>query len=256
VLDFFDLIRVLFRLWSVWPELESDLSSLFVSAFRKDLRYLLKVTRYLPKGSYSREHGKLIYRVRMIGKEVSVSYGKGDRHPTDRELDIRTPVTQKFWLRLLPQSARSDLHEEIQTNNQELDDRFIIHSDQPDVVCEFLKTQFIQEELLRLAPLDRLEIYRGWLKILFFNPEESDLRISEVEAWINFIIRFADFYDLQNLAVKIFSHVQQKSVCPYCRAKIRPDVEKVRECSRCGACLHLECWIENGQCTTWGCTPT
>ncbi|HEY3396693.1 MAG TPA: RING finger protein [Armatimonadota bacterium] len=41
-------------------------------------------------------------------------------------------------------------------------------------------------------------------------------------------------------------------LCPYCRFPIKAG-EAVRICPSCGEPHHLECWNENGGCTTYGC---
>lgn len=42
------------------------------------------------------------------------------------------------------------------------------------------------------------------------------------------------------------------TVCPYCQTPIRLGDNTV-VCSCCKMPHHMECWIENGQCTTYGC---
>lgn len=41
--------------------------------------------------------------------------------------------------------------------------------------------------------------------------------------------------------------------CPYCQSPIKPGALSCI-CDRCGVPHHLECWGENGRCTTYGCT--
>ncbi len=41
--------------------------------------------------------------------------------------------------------------------------------------------------------------------------------------------------------------------CPYCQFPIKQDNE-VFQCPACKVPHHLECWEENGNCTTFGCT--
>lgn len=43
--------------------------------------------------------------------------------------------------------------------------------------------------------------------------------------------------------------------CPYCRSKIAEGEEAV-VCSVCEMPHHLECWVENRSCTTFGCPGT
>lgn len=40
--------------------------------------------------------------------------------------------------------------------------------------------------------------------------------------------------------------------CPYCRTRLH-DHEQVIVCPSCHVPHHLECWIDNGRCTTYGC---
>lgn len=40
--------------------------------------------------------------------------------------------------------------------------------------------------------------------------------------------------------------------CPYCRTPLRAE-EQVVVCPACRVPHHLECWIDNGRCTTYGC---
>jgi len=41
--------------------------------------------------------------------------------------------------------------------------------------------------------------------------------------------------------------------CPFCQSILKPGSEIV-VCSACGIPHHLECWRENGGCTTYGCS--
>jgi len=41
--------------------------------------------------------------------------------------------------------------------------------------------------------------------------------------------------------------------CPYCQTPIKPNVP-VHVCDACGIPHHLECWQQNGGCTTFGCS--
>ena len=44
-------------------------------------------------------------------------------------------------------------------------------------------------------------------------------------------------------------------ICPYCRAELK-DFDSIVICSKCGMPHHKECWIENQECTTFGCDGT
>ena len=43
--------------------------------------------------------------------------------------------------------------------------------------------------------------------------------------------------------------------CPYCKTVIRPE-DEIITCSQCDMPHHLECWVENQGCTTFGCSGT
>ena len=42
-------------------------------------------------------------------------------------------------------------------------------------------------------------------------------------------------------------------ICPYCQSKIKSTKEAII-CPVCGTPHHIDCWKENGGCTTYGCT--
>lgn len=239
-----------------WPEVSKDTNSLFRSLFFKNLAYLMKMCRYLPmQGKYSRGPGSYIYSSELDRRPYQVVYHCAVKEKSKHELEVRVPVTQKFWFRLLPQMSEFELSDELQLNDPELDERFVIHSDQPEILQNVLKTPFIRDELLRLPHFHRFEVYRGWLKIVFVGPQSTGIRISEFEATVNFLLHLAGFYEAQTLAVKIAPIVHLKSFCPYCRESIRESDDQVFNCVGCGTSMHLECWTDNArQCTTWGCS--
>lgn len=251
-----DLIRVLWRIGVAWPDLSRDTTSLFRSLFMKNQAYLMKLCRYLPiQGDYSRTPDSYVYSSELDGRAYQVIYHCAVKEKNKHELEIRVPVHQKFWLRLLPQISESEIHDELRLIDHELDSRFVIHTDQPEIVKVFLMTPFIRGELLRLPRFNRFEVYRGWLKVVFVGPQSAGITISKFEATVNFLVHLAGFYEAQTLAVKIVPVVHVKSFCPYCREKIRESDKEVFNCVRCGASMHLECWKDNSlQCTTWGCS--
>ena len=46
--------------------------------------------------------------------------------------------------------------------------------------------------------------------------------------------------------------LSNKKTCPYCQSKIKQESDTIY-CSDCGTPHHIECWEENGGCTTYGC---
>jgi len=46
---------------------------------------------------------------------------------------------------------------------------------------------------------------------------------------------------------------EEGRLCPYCRTELQ-EHEQVIVCPACRTPHHLECWVDNGRCTTYGCT--
>jgi hypothetical protein len=247
--------RFSFRLANAWPQFSEDTNSLLRNLFLKNKSYLMKLCRYLPiKGSYRHSNGSYVYTSELSNKPYQVFYHCAGKDKSKHELEIRIAVTQKFWLRLLPQTDESELHDELILDDPKMDPRFVIHSDQPEVAQAFLKTPFIRTELLRLPDSPRLEIYRGLLTLVFLGPQQTGIKISEFENTLNFLVLFAGFYEAQTLPVKILPRIQHRSLCPYCREKLDDAPDHIHLCPRCGVAMHLECWKDNAQqCCTWGC---
>ncbi len=55
------------------------------------------------------------------------------------ELEIRIPLVQKFWLRLLPQDEDEAAMDEIITKIPELDKHYVIHATQQEAAIDFLR---------------------------------------------------------------------------------------------------------------------
>lgn len=246
-------------IWLLWDILDStsgrrsiDLGAAFRDTFQKDLSYFLTLCRSLPKGKYHVDRGVYIHEGQFLGKEIKIEYRCGPRNRTRRELQISIPVIQKFWLRLLEQGHESDHHEEITINDEVFDSRFIIHSDQPQIAIEFLTRPFIRNELPQFSQIKRLEFYRGRLKVILSGRLEVEMKPADFGRIMNFLARLADDYELQASLLKMLPIRTTDSFCPYCREKFMRKTG-IKQCSRCGATLHQDCWNENGQCTTWGC---
>lgn len=168
------------------------------------------------------------------------------------ELEIRIPVVQKFWLRMLPQMTETDEQEEIIVEKEPFDLAYRIFSNQREAATEFLKGSMVQEKF-RTLPLsmDRLEIYRGWLRLLFIQAQERGFKRSVLESTLDNLILLLTIYENYSYRLEI-KHTNFSKSCPYCRGEMNEN-ETMVECQQCSTRLHQDCWEENKQCTTWGC---
>jgi Prokaryotic RING finger family 1 len=171
------------------------------------------------------------------------------------ELEIRIPIIQKFWLRMLPQNTEENEEGEIILDQQSFDRAFRIYANQEEAATEFLQSRIIQERLQMLPlPMDRLEIYHGWLTALFLRPRERRMMRSDFESILEHLILVTVAYERQSYRLEI-RKATPSGLCPYCRGKMEQN-EAIVECVQCCTQLHQACWEENKQCTTWGCNST
>ena len=172
------------------------------------------------------------------------------------ELEIRIPVIQKFWLRMLPQATEEEYREEIIVDQDAFDRTYRIHANQREAATEFLQSRVIQERFQKLPiSVDRLEIHQGWLKALFLQPKERQMKRSGFESILDHLILLTVAYERQSYRLEIKADQEISSLCPFCRSEMMKN-EVVVECVQCSTPLHEACWKENKQCTTWGCNST
>jgi hypothetical protein len=182
------------------------------------------------------------------------STGLFDR-ASDGELEIRIPLVQKFWLRLLQQNQDEAPMDEIITKIPELDKHYVIHATQEEAAIDFLKRPSVQGWLLRFPVFpDRLEIYKGFLRAVINQPYMQKIRREEFEAVVSTLLDLADVYEDQQVGLFHVMAATGSQSCPYCRGIFDPSIESIVKCSQCGTLIHQQCWQENGQCTTWGCS--
>ena len=146
------------------------------------------------------------------------------------ELEIRFPVVQKFWLRIISEA---------------------IHSNQPEAAREFLNNPYIAGNLSRMT-FDRLEIHRGWLRVLIEGPAKREFNLYQLDSTTDALCNIAYSYEAQLRTVHVLTQIEDASLCPYCRSELEA-ADPIVECADCGTRLHESCRKENGQCTTWGC---
>jgi hypothetical protein len=144
----------------------------------------------------------------------------------------------------------SDLHVAIEW----LDMRYVIHSNYPEIAKSFLLNQEVMSALQVFNEVcSRFEIYRGLLTLTIREPELSRIAPRNLPQMIDALVVLARIYEAGSL-VKI-TILPMFSMCPYCRDEFQDTLDRV-SCSKCSTILHQVCWLENGQCTTWGCDST
>lgn len=174
----------------------------------------------------------------------------------DERLEIRFPVIQKFWLRMILDPDHEMQKDAILLGNPALDSLYLIHSNQPEAAREFLSSQTALQDLRRLlCPFDRLEIHQGWGKAEFYFPVRRKFDRMHLELAVEALARLFSEYEAHSKLV-IEATFSMEVRCPYCRELFAESPGKIRKCVQCGAEVHESCWTENRQCTTWGCQST
>jgi hypothetical protein len=170
------------------------------------------------------------------------------------ELEIRIPLIQKFWLRLLHQDEDETAVNELVTGVPQLDKSYVIHADQVEMAENFLKRPSVLDRLMKLpVAFDRVEIYKGFLKAVITQPYKLRLRREEFENSLMIFLDLIDVYEHQPAEYFHMLHTGVDRSCPFCRGLFDAGDDSIVKCVQCGTSLHQQCWQENGQCTTWGC---
>jgi hypothetical protein len=170
----------------------------------------------------------------------------------EERLEIRFPVLQKFWLRMILDPNHPFDPEALVLDEPDMDALYVIHSNQHDAAKSFLSGQPPFPDLRLYNPIDRLEIHQGWGTAELFFPVRKNLQRMHLEVLTEWLARFFSNYESQSKLVLAVSVVGDAR-CPYCRENLEGSIEKIIQCVQCGARLHENCWTENRQCTTWGC---
>jgi hypothetical protein len=241
----------------------------FYICIEQQRRYLRQVTEGFP-GSYNSPvpftdqirslKGSYRFNGRSLQRTMILQYFYGwtglfdliPRIAPEERLEIRFPVVQKFWLRMILDPNHSYDPDAVQTNDPEMNRLYIIHSNHPEAAKNFLATQGTFPDLRLNHPLDRLEIHQGWGMAEFFFPAHRNFGRTHLELLSSWLSRFLSDYESQSKIVLAIT-ISGDARCPYCREPLESSAEKVIQCIRCGAKLHENCWKENKQCTTWGC---
>ena len=174
--------------------------------------------------------------------------------PSEERLEIRFPVVQKFWLRMLLEPGASDIRDEVILGNKALDTLYVIHSNQQGAAAAFLNSQTVLNCLkhFRIA-FERLEIHRGLGTVEIGFPTRWGFHVLDMRIVLESLAQlFAEYEAGTRLSIAVTVSGEAES-CPYCRESLSRSSERILECAQCGTHLHENCWKENGQCTTWGC---
>jgi len=170
----------------------------------------------------------------------------------EERLEIRFPVVQKFWLRMILDPHHTGDPEALVLEEPDIDALYVIHSNQHEAAKHFLLSRPPFPDLRLPNPMDRLEIHHGWGTAEFFFPAHRNFQQMHLEVLIEWLARFFADYESQSKLVLSVSVVGDAR-CPYCRENLETSSERIFQCVQCGAKLHENCWKENKQCTTWGC---
>ena len=216
---------------------------------REDTAIFFPWRNYSCEGQYQGRLIRLNYRFRSFPEQYRLPL----RLKAAEELTLQIPVIQKFWLRLVPERVPAGPDEEVQIGVPVFDQDYLVHSNQPEAAREFLSIRLVQEQIRKLPLFDRLEFHRGALLMQIPSPAKANIRRSDLEKTLDALLLLATEYmqQSQNYAIRTLN--KGGVVCPYCRCSLE-DNEPALNCGFCGTCLHVSCWRENGQCTTWGCS--
>jgi hypothetical protein len=225
------------RKWNDWPE---------------DEQYLKRLTRDLIGGQFKKEEDRCFYVIKYRKRELVLEYFY-DNEP--RVLNISLTVTQKFWLRMLPQTGE-DHPDEIRVSDPYVDKMFHIHSDQKEAAKKFLESISKNGSLNWLQPFDRFEINKGRAMFTITNPKRQNFLRAALEQTLGHVLQLLQAYEEQRLAMSISQSASPDHICPYCREDLNADKELILTCNLCHTAHHQSCLTENKQCTTWGCLAT
>lgn len=156
-------------------------------------------------------------------------------------IEIRVPMVQKLWLRLIRSPASS---------SGRYGD-FAVHTDDMAVANKILNDTVFEREFSRCSQsLSKLEIFRG--RIIGAVREDFPVRLLDLAGTVAALTNIASFYE--HLAETVLVLVAASAeFCPYCREKFSATGARIVACAECRTLLHSDCWEMNRQCTTWGC---
>lgn len=223
--------------WNDWPE---------------DEQYLKRLTRDLPGGQFRKEDDRCLYVIQYRRRELVMEYFYNSN---PRILNISLTLTQKFWLRMLPQTG-DDTTDEIRVSDPFVDKRFRIHSDQREAARKFLGCVSKNGGLNWLQTFERFEINKGRAMLTITDPKRQNFLRSALEQTLGNVLNLLQAYEEQRLAMSISQSASSENICPYCREDLDADKEPIVSCKLCHTAHHQSCLNENKQCTTWGCLAT
>jgi hypothetical protein len=225
------------RKWNDWPE---------------DEEYLKRLTRDLIGGRFRKENDRCLYVIQYRRRELVLEYFFNN---DPRILNISVTVTQKFWLRMLPQTG-DDHPDEIRVSDSFVDKSFRIHSDQKEAARKFLESVSKNAGISWLQPFERFEINKGRAMLTITDPKRQNFLRAALEQSLGNVLNLLQSYEEQLLAMSISQSASSENICPYCREDLDAEKEPIVTCKVCHTAHHQSCLNENKQCTTWGCMAT
>lgn len=214
--------------------------------------YLKRLTRDVVGGQFRKEIDRCFYVTQYKRRELVLEYFYKS---APRVLNISLTVTQKFWLRMVPQSG-DELPDEIRMSDPYIDKTFRIHSDQKEAATKFLESVSKNIGLSWLTPFDRFEINKGRAMFTIANPKRQNFLRSALEQTLGNVLKLLQAYEEQRLTMSISQSISKDNICPYCREDLNAEKEQIVTCKLCHTAHHQSCLNENKQCTTWGCLAT
>jgi hypothetical protein len=223
--------------WNDWPE---------------DEQYLKRLTRDLIGGQFKKEDDRCFYVTQYKRRELVLEYF---HKSAPRILNLSLTITQKFWLRMMPQTGE-DTADEIRVSDPFVDKRYRIHSDQREAARKFLESVSKNVGLSWLQPFDRFEINKGRAMLTIADPKRQNFLRAALEQTLGEVLKLLLAYEEQRLALSISQSASSDHICPYCREDLDAEKEPIVTCKQCHTAHHQSCLNENKQCTTWGCLAT
>ncbi|HSE39786.1 MAG TPA: hypothetical protein VLH08_03395, partial [Acidobacteriota bacterium] len=169
------------------------------------------------------EGGYTCYATSIKQRKVSLRYFH-DLNP--KVFQISFAVTQKFWLRIIPQTG-DDLPDEVRVQDQLLDAKFRIHSDKQQLAHRFFNSPIVVKELKDLHPFNSFEINKGKATYLLHNPRDTGFLHHAFQQTLSRLSNIIEIYEQQKLDLFIEVLQTESSICPYCREDLDALQERI-----------------------------
>ncbi|PWT92663.1 MAG: hypothetical protein C5B54_03190, partial [Acidobacteria bacterium] len=228
------------------PLATGEKTPVFNASHWESLGKAFQNARFVDEGDISTCYGS-------VGKRNVVMHYNYLTHP--QTLIIELSVIQKFWLRMIAQSTQEQ-SEEITVNDPWLDSHYRIHSDQPEAAVRFLSSVEARATFPDLFAFYRFEIRKARAILSLADPAQNGLQAERLKQTLARLSDLLDIYERQKLDMGVAAGISSSSICPFCRERLNPSKDSIVTCTNCRTPHHQDCWLENNECTTWGCFST